>query len=131
MNYAKIEYNRDFSGILGIDVGFEQETKKSNRYSGWYSLVVILRYLLGEKVRVAVRGEYYADRQGVIISTGGPQGFQTQGYSVGVDYRISSNVLLRSEARAFISRDKIFTLNGIPSQYNYSFAVALCFSLDS
>lgn len=57
------------------------------------------------------------------------QGFQTYGYSTNFDYQITSSVLFRVEARAFRSKEPIFTLKGAPSRQNYCFTAALCASL--
>ncbi len=57
------------------------------------------------------RLEYYNDKNGVIINTGTPNGFQTFGYSLNVDYAIFKNVVFRTEARVFTAKDAIFVKN--------------------
>ncbi|WP_285547211.1 outer membrane beta-barrel protein, partial [Dyadobacter frigoris] len=98
-------------------------------YNVWYTPVLIARYMPNEKVRIAARGEYYADEKGVIISTGTPNGFKTFGYSANFDYLPAQNVMFRLEARAFNSKDDIFSKDAGTSNQNYfvTTSVALSF----
>jgi hypothetical protein len=80
---------------------------------------MILHYQCCNKLAVAVRGEYYNDENGIIIATGTPNGFQTFGYSLNFDYKISDNVMWRIEGRGLSSKDKIFTLDNKVSNQNY------------
>jgi hypothetical protein len=74
---------------------------------------------------VALRAEYYSDRHGVLIATGTPNGFQTAGGSVNVDYLPLKNVLLRLEGRSFNSKDRIFTKSSGTSDVNSAITFAL------
>lgn len=119
--YAKLTLHRTFGLIAGLDAGIEQRAKASRAYHTWYSPVLIARYTPSEKLAIAARAEYYSDANGVIIMTSTPNGFQTFGYSLNVDVRVSGQVLWRIEGRAFQSRkDNIFRdQNGDPSRLNY------------
>ncbi|MFY7730013.1 MAG: porin [Flavobacterium sp.] len=97
--------------ITGFDIGAEQKAKGSESYSCWYSPVVIARYSVNSKINLSARGEYYADKYGVIIPTGTPNGFKTMGYSVNFDHNMYSNVVWRVEARTLNSKDDIFVNN--------------------
>lgn len=97
--------------ITGFDIGAEQKAKGSESYRCWYSPVVIARYSVNSKINLSARGEYYADKYGVIIPTGTPNGFKTMGYSVNFDYNMYSNVVWRVEARTLSSKDDIFVNN--------------------
>lgn len=97
--------------ITGFDIGAEQKAKGSESYSCWYSPVLIARYSVNNKINLSARGEYYADKYGVIIPTGTPNGFKTMGYSVNFDYNMYSNVVWRVEARTLNSKDDIFVNN--------------------
>jgi Putative beta-barrel porin-2, OmpL-like. bbp2 len=93
---------------LGIDIGTEEKTPSGGGTNTWYAPVGILKYSFNEKWTVAGRLEYYNDKNGVIISTGTQNGFQTFGYSLNLDYSAAKNVLLRVEARNFSSKDEVF-----------------------
>jgi len=80
------------------------------------------------KLAFAVRGEYYYDKNGIIIATGTPNGFQTFGYSLNLDYAIRDNILWRIEGRGLNSHDKIFTMNNNSSNQNYFITTSLAFS---
>ena len=81
--------------------------------------------MASEKLSVAVRGEYYADENGVIIATGSPNGFQTVGASANLDYAIQPNVLWRIEGKVLSSKDDIFSLDRKLSGQNYVLTTAL------
>lgn len=107
--YGAFHLNPKWEMIAGFDIGAEQKAKGSEQYNCWYTPVIIAQYKPTDKVHVAARGEYYSDKNGVIISTGTPNGFQTFGYSANFDYVINSNALFRIEARSMNSKDNIFT----------------------
>jgi hypothetical protein len=99
-----------FGLTLGVDVGAEQKAKGSTQYNVWYTPVLIARYQPIEKLALAARFEYYSDRNGVIIATGTPNGFETFGYSLNLDVIPFANAMIRMEGRLFQSReDETFT----------------------
>ena len=93
---------------FGLDIGTEEKLPGAGDNNSWFSPTAILRYLISAKWAIAVRGEYYSDENGVIVTTGSPRGFKTAGFSLNLDYNISKNMLVRMEARKLISKDKIF-----------------------
>lgn len=93
---------------LGFDIGMEEKSPSDGGTNTWYAPIGILKYSFNEKWAIAGRLEYYNDKNGVIISTGTPNGFQTIGYSINLDYAAAKNVLLRLEARNLSSRDEVF-----------------------
>lgn len=93
---------------LGFDIGTEEKTPSDGGTNTWYAPVGILKYSFNVNWAVAGRLEYYNDKNGVIISTGTPNGFQTVGYSLNLDYSPAKNVVLRLEARNFSSKDDVF-----------------------
>lgn len=117
--YTHYLLNNKFGLIVGFDIGVQQQSKGSNSYNAWYSPVLIARYSLTNKMRIAARGEYYTDEKAVIIATGTANGFQTVGFSLNFDYLPTDNLLFRIEGRALSSKDKIFILDNNPSNKNY------------
>ncbi len=109
--FAQMQLTERFGLIAGFDIGAEQKEKESSEYNTWYSPVLIARFGLSDKVNLATRIEYYSDENGVIIGTGTPNGFQTMGYSLNLDYRITPTVWWRIEGRTFNSQDEIFIKN--------------------
>ncbi|MND55228.1 hypothetical protein D3C80_463050 [compost metagenome] len=104
--------------ITGFDYGLEQKTKGSSDYNTWFSPVLIAKYAVSDKFTIAARGEYYQDENGVVISTGTPNGFKTFGYSLGVDYAPLKNILFRIEGKNFSSKDDVFSRNNEPVSNN-------------
>lgn len=126
--YGQFQVSERLGIITGFDIGAQQTSKNSDDFNTWYSPVLIVKYALAEKVSLAARGEFYADKNGVIINTGTKNGFQTFGYSANLDYQIANNVLWRVEGRNLISKDNIFTLDDMPSNQNYLIATNLAIS---
>ena len=94
---------------LGFDIGTEEKTPNANSNNTWYAPVAILKYTINNKWAIAGRAEHYNDKNGVIISTGTANGFQTTGYSLNIDYAPVKNVLVRVEGRTLKSKDNVFT----------------------
>ncbi|MCS7073222.1 MAG: porin, partial [Bacteroidia bacterium] len=74
------------------------------------------------------RGEYYNDANQVIIQTNTPNGLQTIGYSINLDYQILESAVWRLEMRGFNSKDAIFYSPNQPIQHNHWFTTALAIS---
>lgn len=117
--YAIINPTGKVGVILGFDIGADRKPVVSTNQrvgSGsyvWYSPVVIARLATSDKSYLAGRLEYYNDKNGVIIATGSPNGFQTWGYSINYDYAILPNrtagpALVRIEGKVYNSKDAIF-----------------------
>ena len=71
--------------------------------------MAIVRYQLASKMRLAARYEYYQDKNGVIIQTNTPEGFQVTGYSLNWDYQVTDNAVFRIEAKNYHANSAIFT----------------------
>jgi hypothetical protein len=127
--YGTFQLTSQFGIIAGFDFGSEQKAKGNSNYNTWYAPVLIARFAPSDKIRIAARGEYYADKNGVIISTGTANGFQTFGYSLNLDYLPVENVIWRIEARSLKSKDAIFTHHDTAKKQNYfvTTSVALSF----
>ncbi|KQS30869.1 porin [Dyadobacter sp. Leaf189] len=106
--YGIFQLSPQWGITAGFDYGTEQKEKGSSKYNRWLVPVMIVRYSPTSKVNVAVRGEYFEDKNGVIIATGTESGFRTWGFSVNADYLILPNLVWRIEARTLSSKDAIF-----------------------
>ena len=80
---------------------------------------MIAKYDLSNNLSLAGRLEFYSDENGVIIPSNPPNGFQTLGYSLNLDYAVTENALWRIEARSFNSKDLIFMNEGTPTDTNF------------
>lgn len=107
--YAIFQVTDQWGVTLGLDLGQEQAALGSNEMNTWLGSSAILQYKPNNKWAFALRGEYYRDENGVIISTGTPNGFRTFGGSFNVDRLIHENVWWRTEFKAYESRDNIFS----------------------
>lgn len=109
--YAALQLSHKWTATLGFDIGAEQKAKGSSDFNTWYTSALILKYAATSKVSISARGEYYSDKNGVIIATNTPNGFKTWGFSANVDYNILSNLMWRTEIRSLDSKDDIFINN--------------------
>ena len=106
--YGQFEFNGQLTMIAGFDIGAQQKEKGSYNYNTWYTPVLIARYTPRERLSLALRGEYYSDKAGVVIFSETPGGFQTFATSLNVDYRILPNVVWRTELKSMSSRNAVF-----------------------
>ena len=94
---------------IGFDIGTEEKMPNANSNNTWYAPVGIVRYSINDKWTIAARAEHYNDKNGVIVSTGTPNGFQTTGYSLNIDYCPTKAVAIRLEGKRLSSKDPVFT----------------------
>lgn len=113
---------------IGFDIGTEEKTPSGDETNVWYSPVGILKYTISDSWAIAGRVEHYNDENGVIISSGTPNGFQTTGYSLTLDYAPSKNMLVRIEGRSFNSKDNNFTKGDDMVNSNTSIIASLAVS---
>lgn len=107
--YVQFEPTKKFGIITGFDIG--KEKVNSNNNEVWYSPVLILKQSINDKTRIALRGEFYNDKEQIIITTGTSNGFQTYGISSNLDYDINDHIRFRIEGKLFHSKDKVFSGN--------------------
>lgn len=121
----------DVFGITaGFDYGMEQKHKGASTYHTWLTWALIGKFQWSEKFSTSGRIEQYLDKNGVIISTGTPHGFQTWGLSVNLDYRVASQAWIRTEIRDLISRDKIFVKGNSTIKTNLAWTSSLAVAFD-
>lgn len=94
--------------ILDMDLGQQQKNKDSREYNTWWGTAEVLRFTPSTVWAIALRIEYYSDKNGIIISTVNPGGFRTSGYSLNADRSVGDHFLWRTEIRTLRSKDKLF-----------------------
>ncbi|MDX2047797.1 MAG: porin, partial [Chitinophagaceae bacterium] len=116
--YGIFTINDKLGLTIGFDIGTEGKAPAGNETNIWYSPVGIVKYSISNKWAITARAEHYNDKNGVIISTATPNGFQTTGYSLNIDHSPFKNFIVRLEARNLNSKDRIFTKDGIAVNKN-------------
>lgn len=104
--YVQARLARGVEAYFMFDVGFQK--RPTGGYARWVSPALVMRFTASPSVKIGARVEYYADREQVIVATGTPNGFQTFGASVNIDYAVSDNFLFRVEGRGFQSKDRVY-----------------------
>lgn len=108
--YSQISLAPKWSMILGLDMGMHQSQPGGSEYDTWLSPVLISRVQVSDEIFLAGRLEQYTDRNGVIVSADSPDGFQTLSTSFNLDWKISENLLWRTEYRYFKGHDSYFPI---------------------
>ncbi|RZK82525.1 MAG: porin [Pedobacter sp.] len=106
--YGIFQLTDKFGLTVGFDYGTQQKTMGDDEKNEVLSPVAIAQYKINNKWKAAARIEYYEDKNGVFITTGSPNGFQTTGYSLNLDYAPISNAVVRLEGKMYNSKDQIF-----------------------
>lgn len=128
-NFYGIFQISEKAGItVGFDYGVEEKDPETSSTNSWLSPVIIAKFAFNRKLALALRGEYYQDDHGIIISTGTPNGFRTTGVSANLDYLISSNAVWRIEGRTFNSKDAVFQQGDDTSKNNTFVTTSLAIS---
>jgi hypothetical protein len=109
--YAVFTLSDSWSLAAVFDVGFQKQAS-GGAYDSWHAATLMVKHTINQHWAVAARGEYFSDKNGVIIPTGTPNNFQTTGGSINVDYAASSNLLWRLEGRLFNSKDPLYPSGG-------------------
>lgn len=125
--YSQYQLHKNVGLIVGFDIGGQQKVTSST-FNLWYSPVIIFKYSPIKKLNLAIRGEYYSDKNNVIISSSTNSGFQTIGYSANIDYTINKNLLWRIEGRGFWNKEKDYFQSNKKSHSNYSITSSLAIS---
>ncbi len=122
--YAQIFPKNKLALIAGFDIGTDKYNAMD--YGVWFSPVIILRYTMNDKMNIAWRGEYYNDRDEIIIPTNTLNGFKVSGVSTNLDYKINKKIQCRIEGKLYNSKDIIFQNQ---SKENYSVTTNLTIKL--
>jgi hypothetical protein len=105
--FGQFQISEKTDGALIFDVGF-QKKPSAGSFNTWYAAAIYGRHQMTETISMAGRLEYFADKNQVIAPTGTPNGFQTLGASLNLDYAPTDHFVWRIEARGFRPKDRIY-----------------------
>jgi len=91
--------------------GVQTRSTASGATATWYGASLFAKYHPTPRVGVVARLERFADPDQVIVRTGLPTSFQTNGASLGLDIALTASLLWRTEVRAFGSRGAVWPAN--------------------
>ncbi len=88
--------------------------KKINQADAtWWQANLVGRYAISTKTSLSARVEYFSDPQSVQVTPiTNASGFSSYSSSLGVNYKLAENVLIRGEYRTFWSDKSVYTRNG-------------------
>lgn len=85
--------------------------------SNWWQANLIGRYNLSERTSLTGRIEYFDDPQSVQVSpVTNVTGFSSYSSSVGLNFKLAENVLVRLEGRTFFSSKEVYRRGNVPTQ---------------
>jgi hypothetical protein len=106
--YAVYQPTPAFGIAACFDIGTQQQIL-SGTPATWFASYLQTRYSFAPKWSATARLEHYNDRHEFLVSTNTPNGFQTTGYSLNIDYRIVPSAVFRIEGKLYNSKDAVFT----------------------
>jgi hypothetical protein len=99
-----------FSATGCIYGGLQDQAE--NKRAEWWQANIIGRYNLTDKLSVTGRLEYFSDPSQVqIVPVTDVQGFRSYSSSLGINYLVADNAMLRLEGRTFFSDDNVYLRN--------------------
>lgn len=113
-----------FSAAFLLDAGAEQK-KLSKDYNTWIGTALLTQFRFSEKWSIASRCEWYRDKNGVIVNSYSQKDFEVTGYSINLDYKPASFLVLRTEGRLLHSAEKIFIRNGQSKDNDSSWLISV------
>ena len=94
-----------------FSLGTQSRSTPDGKTATWYGFSVFAKYKVGPRVSLVARLERYADPDQVIVMTGLPDAFRTNGASLGVDVTPVPRLLWRTELRGFRSDAAVWPLH--------------------
>jgi hypothetical protein len=99
-----------FSATSCFYIGAQQQSGSTTGY--WWQANFIGRYNVTDKLSLTGRIEHFNDPNSVqIIPLSGTRGFRTSSSSLGLNYKLAENILLRLEGRTFFSDKLVYSRN--------------------
>ncbi len=123
--YWDQQWSSKWRTIFGFDAGIQNDKSNNGTELFWMSPVFVAQYTLGPKWQTAFRGEYYQDKDNVIIAL--DDEFKTLGVSLNMDYLINDKVKFRTEGRYLNSQEKIFYKESFLINDNFCITTSLSF----
>lgn len=128
--YTDITPGDRFRLILGFDIGIEEPYDnpvypKSKLFSTWIAPVAIARFNFSKKWGMAIRAEYFKDKDGVIIYAPYPKGFNTLSSSINLDYSPIPQISCRVEGRVLVDESRVYSRGDTYTNTNFFVGVSI------
>lgn len=123
----KVKPAKDWSLSFSSDVGLQKKPSNSD-YSIWYVETLLSQVRLSDTFALGGRLEYFHDKDQIVVTTSTPNGFQTFGASVNLDWQPETYFLVRNEIRSLFSNDSVFSSSSGMKTSNTLFVTSLALS---
>jgi hypothetical protein len=116
---AKQRISESFELAASFDFGFQMR-KEEDDTATWHGWAAIAQYKVLPKMRIAGRIERYVDPHQVIVTSMNENHIAATGFSVNVDFDLSSSLLWRTEYRVLTANSSVFPReNGFNDSENF------------
>lgn len=95
-----------FAAVYSL--GSQSHSASNAGTASWWGMSAFAKYHVSPDVAFVGRVERYVDPSQVVINTGLPDSFRTNGASMGVDVKLAGSVMWRSEARGLWSTSRVW-----------------------
>jgi hypothetical protein len=96
-----------------FSLGTQSRSASGGKTAMWYGFSVFAKYWVNSHMGLVARLERYADPDQVIVQTGLPNAFRTNGGSLGLDILPVPGLMWRTELRGFLSDAQVWPLHKI------------------
>lgn len=100
--------NEKWNLHAGIDFGFQQKSKGSTEYDGWFVSTLLANYIFQPTWAIGARVEYISDVNNIVIKNPSPYQYSCWGFSGNLDFKPNKLIMARVEGRYLISQDEVF-----------------------
>ncbi len=115
--------------IGAIDYGTQERAPREGQ-AWWYGFSMMTRYKIVESVALAGRVEKYRDPHQVILASETDNSFSALGLSAGIDVTLLPQLVWRTEFRAFLDNDDVFSRDEGFSESTSFVVTSLSYSYD-
>lgn len=103
-------FTRRFGVAAAFDLGAQNRSDESRAW--WYGWSIIPHYSINETVAIAGRVEQFSDPQQVVLQSLSDESFNATSLSTNIDITLLTDLVWRSEYRAYVSSRDLFPDNG-------------------
>ena len=124
-NFHAIYDQESWNAILGVDYGAQHNF--SSTWYTWQGIIAECRFNLFKGFRLGFRSEYFNDSNYAVIPIQSGEGFNNLGFTLGIDYAIKEEVLIRFETKYYAGEEDYYIRGNEWSNELWYIGAALCF----
>jgi hypothetical protein len=120
-------FSRRFGVAAAFDLGLQNRSEES--FAWWYGWSIIPHYSINKTVAIAGRVEQFSDPHQVVLESLSNESFNATSLSANIDITLLTDLVWRSEYRAYVSSRDLFPDNGGYSTTDNVMTTSIIYSL--